>query len=249
MKRNKFFKKRIIHIYIIIFVIAIILLTSLICIFKYNIEGETNMPFNLKKMSIISTAQSDTTQNTEGVWHANIIQKNDFFFTFEKNEKHKKEDIITKIRFENFNITKTNEKGNIEIYRPSNTNNGYTYSEQYLVKESLEYVGGLSTNTEILEINNQGGLIGFSIITKNLGEYIFNKNEILPSDGTMLNKANIVEEDISFKVSFDLIIETDSEHQFKSNITVDLPVENILETGIGKLEDNSLKNVVFKRLK
>ena len=58
-------------------------------------------------------------------------------------------------------------------------------------------------------------MIGFSITSDNLGEYIFSENEKLPSDGRLLAKAGIKEEDINLQISFDLIIETESEHKFK----------------------------------
>ena len=174
------------------------------------------------------------------------VQKNDVFFTIEKNSNYKKEELIKKISFDNFQVTKTNENMAVEIYRPTISASTYNYSEEYKVQR-LEYQGGQSTNTEILQINNQGGLIGFSITSGNLGEYIFSENEKLPSDGRLLAKAGIKSEDINFKISFDLIIETESNHRFKTNILLDLPTGNILEEGVGSLEDTQLENVVFKR--
>ncbi len=247
MKRSSFSKKRIIHTFVLIFILIMIILIALLLMFKYNVEGETNLPFNVAKINIISTAESDLSQDEEGVWHAGILQKNDIFFVIEKNSNYKKEDAIKKVSFENFQVTKTNENMVIEIYRPTETASAYNYSEEYKIQNSLAYLGGQSTNTETLQINNQGGLIGFSITSDNLGEYIFSENEKLPSDGRLLAKAGIKSEDISFKVSFDLVIETESEHKFKSNIVLDLPTGNILEEGVGTLEDTKLENVVFKR--
>ena len=68
--------------------------------FKYHVEGETNLPFEIKKINIISTAESDLSQDEEGIWHAGILQKNDMFFTIEKNSGYKKEELIRKVRFE-----------------------------------------------------------------------------------------------------------------------------------------------------
>lgn len=246
MNLSSFSKKRIIHTFVIIFILVMIILIAGLLMLIYHIEGETNLPFILKKINIISTAESDLNQDEEGVWHAGILQKNDVFFTIEKNSNYKKEELIKKISFENFQITKTNENMIVEIYRPTISASTYNYSEEYKV-QILEYQGGQSTNTEALQINNQGGLIGFSIASDNLGEYIFSENEKLPSDGRLLAKAGIKSEDINFKVSFDLIIETESKHKFKANIVLDLPTGNILEEGVGSLEDTELENVVFKR--
>jgi len=246
MNQSSFSKKRIIHTFVIIFIVIMIMLIASLLMFKYHVEGETNLPFVIKKINIISTAESDLNQDEEGIWHAGILQKNDIFFTIEKNTNYKKEEIIKQISFENFEVTKTNENMVVEIYRPTISASTYNYSEEYKVQR-LDYQGGQSTNTEVLQINNQGGLIGFSITSGNLGEYIFSENEKLPSDGRLLAKAGIKEEDINFKISFDLIIETESDHKFKANIVLDLPTGNILEEGVGSLENTEFENIVFKR--
>ncbi len=248
MKRSSFSKKRIIHTYVVIFVVIMIILIAALLMFKYHVEGETNLPFILKKMNVISTAESDIKQDEEGNWHAGILQKNDIFFTIEKNSEYKKEEAIKRISFENFQVIKTNENMVVEIYRPTTSVSTYNYSEEYKIENTLEYQGGQSTNTEILQVNNQGGLVGFSITSDNLGEYIFSENEQLPSDGRLLKKAGIKSEDINFKISFDLIIETESDHKFKANIVLDLPIGDILQEGVGSLEDTQLTNVVFKRV-
>ena len=246
MNLNSFSKKRIIHTYVVIAIVIMIILIASLLMFKYHVEGEKNLPFVVKKINIISTAESDLNQDEEGIWHAGILQKNDIFFTIEKNSEYKKEDAIKKLSFENFQVVKTNENMVVEIYRPTTSASTYNYSEEYKVQR-LDYQGGQSTNIEVLQINNQGGLIGFSITSGNLGEYIFSENEKLPSDGRLLAKAGIKSEDINFEISFDLIIETESNHKFKANITLDLPTGNILEEGVGSLEDTELQNVIFKR--
>ncbi len=247
MKRSSFSKKRIIHVCVIIFILIMIILTAALFMFKYNVEGEKNLPFNVKKINIVSTAESDLTQDEKEVWHAGMLQKNDVFFVIEKNSNYKKEDAIKKVSFENFQIIKSNENIVVNIYRPTKSVESYNYSDEYKIENSLEYLGGQVTDTETLQINNQGGLIGFSVTSDNLGEYIFDENEKVPSDGTLLAKAGIDSEDINFQISFDLIIETESEHKFRSNIVLDLPTGNILEEGVGTSEDTELKNVIFKR--
>lgn len=249
MKQNSFSKKRIIHMFVIIFILIMIILIAALLMFRYNVEGEKNLPFNITKINIISTAMSTEANYNEedNSWHTNILQKNDISFVIEKNSNYKKEDAIKKVIFENFQITKTNEDMIVNIYRPTKSVTEYNYSDEYNIENSVEYLGGQSTNTEALQINNQGGVIGFSITSDNLGEYVFLQNEKLPGDGTLLAKAGISSEDIQFKLSFDLIIETESNHKFKSNITLDLPTGNILEEGVGTLEDTELTNVIFKR--
>ena len=248
MKKSSFSKKRIIHMCVVAAIAVMIILIAIFLMFKYSVEGETNLPFNLKSINIVSTAESSLNKDKEEVWHAKALQKNDIFFTIEKNSKYRKEDAIKKVSFENFEIIKENEDMVVTIYRPTVSVNSYTYSDEYKIENSIEYIGGQSTNTETLQINNQGGLIGFSITSDNLGEYIFSENEKLPSDGKLLAKAGVKEENMKFKVSFDLIIETESNHKFKANIVLDLPTGNILKDGVGTLEDTELNSVVFKRI-
>ena len=247
MEKNNIFKRRIIHIYILIFIVAIMLMITGVMMLKYNAEGEKNLPFNITKISTLCTAESKLYQREDGSWASNIMQKNNIFFTIQKNENYKKEDSISKIVFSNFVINKENELGTVNVYRPSKENNEYTYSDEYIVLDNLEYEGSTKTNSELLQINNQGGVLGFSIATKDLGVYEVNANEKLASDGTLLKKAGLSLEDVKLSIEFDLIIETEKGNKFKSHLKFDLPTDNILETGISKSEDTELKNVIFKR--
>ena len=84
MKQNSFSKKRIIHICVIISILIMLIVIVSALMLKYHIEGEQNLPFNLSEISIVSTAESDITQNNDGNWNARILQKNDIFFVIEK---------------------------------------------------------------------------------------------------------------------------------------------------------------------
>lgn len=249
MKQNSFYKKRIVHICIIAFIIVMLMLVAGWFMLKYSVEGETNLPFNLKEIDIISTAESNIKQDEEEKWHAGILQKNDIFLVLEKNENYKKTDTIKEINIENFQITKANEEHIITIYRPETASFDYSYKDEYKVDEKIEIKGAQDSNMEILTINNQGGTIGFSITEENLGEYNFSINEKVPSDGKLLAKAGLKTQDISFKVSFDLIIETGNGNKFKTNITLELPTGNILEEGVSTSEDTSLEDIIFKRIR
>ena len=247
MKPSSFKKKRIIHIYVIILILVIIALITAALMFKYHIEGEQNLPFKLKKFNVISTAESDINKDDEGIWYAGILQKNDIYFVIEKNSNYKKDEAIKMISFDNFKVIKANEQMSVNVYKPTTAVGTYNYSDEYKIESSLELLGGMSTNMETLQINNQGGTIGFSVVADNIGEYVFNENEKLPSDGRLIAKAGVEQEKIKFTISFDLIIETESNHRFKSNLILDLPTGNILEDGVGTLEDTEMKDVIFKR--
>lgn len=248
MLNNNSINKKTINMYIFIIFIIIIFIVVGILMLKYHVEGEKNLPFNLTKIGIISTGDTVVTNDTEGNLKAELIAKNNIYFYIDKNPKYNKEEIITKILFDNFVITKTNEKGEVKIYKPSKNDNIYEYSEQYEIKDSLEYNGADVTNTETIEIGNQGGLIGLSIAIRNLGEYTPTKNEKLISDGTLLNKGNVTLEDTQIKASFDITIQTESGNKFKSNIILDLPTGNILQDGVNAIEKTDATQFIFKRI-
>ena len=65
----------------------------------------------------------------------------------------------------------------------------------------------------------------------------------------LLKSANITENDLKSKVNFDVTIDIESGKQYKANITLDLPVENVIEEGTTSTEITDLKDIVFKRSK
>ena len=55
---------------------------------KYSQEGETNMPFNLSEIIVVSSAEGVTkAENPENYkWNLDIMQYNDIYLHIEKNE-------------------------------------------------------------------------------------------------------------------------------------------------------------------
>lgn len=237
-QNDRIIKKPLITIALVI-VIATIIIFSI----RYNVEGEKNLPFIITNIRIISTAQANIIENSQNDF--NIIQTNDFYFYLEKNPKYKEEDSISKVTFENFNIEKLTDKGIINIYKPA-LEIKYLYDDGHKIENSISYNGGLITSLPSLEIGNQGGPIGFSVALEDLGTYTKTDNNIT-YDGTILSKLNLTNEDISFKISFDVIIETLSDKKFKSTLQFDLPMGNIIEDGRAFLDKNNLDDIVFKR--
>jgi len=246
MKITQIFDKRSIHTYILVTVLMIIIAVVCLLMLKYHVEGETNLPFNVTQISVISTAKGIHNNGEDNQWNTYISQKNDIYIKIEKNSEYNKEEIIKKIIFENFQISKEGELGEIEIYKPSGKELEYNYSIETKIGDKIEYLGEQFTDTEVLEINNQGGVIGFSILNRNVGEYVFSENEVIPSDGKLLKMAKLEIKDIKFQVSFDIIIETETGKNFKANVSFELPNEEILEEGIGRT-DMTLSDIVFKR--
>ncbi len=233
--------------YISILIIILILITIFFIMYKYNVEGEAVPPFKISKMIVVSSAKTENLELVDGIYNAEVLQNNDIKISIEKNPEYKKEAIIRKITINNIQINPKETKGNIEIYRPSQGEKLYEYQEQYKISEKIEYIGAQETYTkgEELQISNQGGIIDFSIIVKNLGTITYNENEAIKIDGTLLKQIGIQE--ISYQVNFDLIIELENEIKLKTKITLDLPTGDILNNGIETTETTDMKTV-FKRI-
>ena len=245
MLRNSL-KRRSIGIYTSIVVLILIAIIITFIMYKYHVEGESNMPFEVSEFLVISTAQTTGTIINEESYESNIIQKNDVYISLEKNPEYEKDEIIKKVSFNNFKITKTNEKGITNVYRPAMSEKVYDFSENYIVNNGFEYVGDKVTDTkgEVLTIGNQGGVINFSIATTDLGILTYPKEENLSADGRLLNRIGVTLEDITAKISFDMTIELESGKSFKSNIILEIPTGDILTEGVSK---EHVQNLVFKR--
>ena len=85
---KKIVNKKYFHICMIFTIIVIILFTlGMICL-KYNVEGETNMPFRLSKITVISSSEGIDKENLENKWAFDVNQNNDVFLYIEKNKKN-----------------------------------------------------------------------------------------------------------------------------------------------------------------
>lgn len=240
-------RKKLIKICLCLALFIFFLATIIILVFRYSIEGEKNLPFNLISIKVASTATGNNNETSENYWDLDIIQKNDFYFYFEKNPDYKKEESISKITFENFEFRRTSDKGIVNIYKPNEDLINYHYTDEYKIDNSISYSGALNTNLHALEIGNQNGLIGFSIALTNLGNYTKNDNSDMVYDGTLLSKLDLTMEDISMEVSFDVIIETASNKKFKCTLYFDLPTGNIIEEGRFVLDKSNSPDIIFKR--
>ena len=177
MDRKSFIKK-----YIAIFVVAIIAVVILSIMVKYSVEGETNIPFKISKIMIISTAGGTEKEKSNTKWNLNLLQSNDIYIDIIKNKNYSEEEIIDKIIINNFKVERKPTKGNVNIYRP---NTGiFNNKEEYKIDKELVYVGDEASNLENLKIANQGGLILLRCINENLGDYISDVDEEIRHDGT-----------------------------------------------------------------
>ena len=247
------------------------------------------MPFELSKITIVSTAEgiekskteasnsniensnetnnSDANNNNEekknnnensieqkqeeskenSTWKFDVIQNNDLYFTISKNESYGKEEVIKNVKIDNIQILKKPNVGTNKTYMPNSLEGRrFKYSDEYLVEGELNYKGASKSDEKNLEIGNQGGNFSFSFCNTELGTYESNEETEIKHDASLIEKMGKSEEDLKFKVSFDLSIELEKK-TYITTVTIDLPCENLLSQGKStKIIDNT-SQFIFKR--
>ena len=248
MKLENKKEKKVLRVSIISVVIILVIIIVGLLLLKYQVEGETNMPFKLSKIMVFSTAEGVQLEEPTTKWDMNIMQNNDIYLEITKNKNYKKTEIIDRIVLDNFQINKEPELGNIVIYRPATEENKtFTYSEDMEVNGQLVFEGNEKTNLKNLQIANQGGTIILRYTNKNISTYQSNEDDEVIHDGTLLNKTGINIKQVSTKVSFDITIYLVSEKSYKGTVTLELPAGDITKKGASHIEKKDCTDIVFKR--
>ncbi len=239
--------KQTIKLCVAVFVFAIIILLVVTVMIRYQVEGDKNMPFNLSKVIIISTAEGTETEGKKK-WNFDVYQNNDLYIYLDKNENYVgDEKVIKSVRLENINITKAPNKGEIKVYMPNSVEGRlYSNEEEYLVNGSLEYKGAGESDSKALEVGSNGGNVLIRFSNTGLGTYSSDGDKEIVHDGTLLEKVDVTDEDIKFNISFDLVITVDN-CSYRANLNYTLPCGNIIEEGTSSIEQTDFSNVVFKR--
>lgn len=228
-------------------ILLAIIITGIISI-KYYVEGETNMPFTLSKITIVSTAEGVQNEGAQEKWNLSIFQNNDIYFSIEKNENNKEEELIESICIKNIQVIENPKVGQIKTFMPNSLDGRlFSYTNEYILEEnSLTYKGASKSNSKTLEIGNQGGTAVVCFANTEIGKYISNEDEEIKHDGSLIQKVNVQNEDINFKVAFDIEINL-KDKSYISNIVLDLPCENnLIEQGTSSKEITD--KFVFKRV-
>ena len=240
--------KKVIHLCIIGVIIIGIVFTAIMFILKYDENGETNMPFFISKITVISTVDGQDVETPQAKWDKTINQNNDIYLYVEKNEQYDKTETISSVKLENFKIEKNSNIGEIKLYKQTQDENLLYKNVDENSFENIEFTGAKTSNAKNLEISNQGGIIELRCANNSIGTYKSDEDtEINYSE--LLKKININEEELNVNIYFDLIIKLDSGKSFKAeNIKISIPNENIINEGkVGKEIDYSDK-IVFKRI-
>lgn len=243
MAKNKKYLKLIIT----IIILAVIFFVVGIIVLKYNVEGETNMPFQLSKISIISSSQGIDKETTETKWAFDVCQDNDIYLYIDKNHGYGKTEVIQSVKIDSIQI-ESMVKDNIKIYRPDEREEKAIFTnEEKNQMQTIEYLGDVESNLKQLKISNQGGLIVFRCSNDKLVEYISDEEEEINLQ-ELLKKAEVSKEKLAIKITFDLSIQLQNSKEYKATIHLDLPVGDVIEEGTTSQEIIDTKDFIFKRV-
>lgn len=235
------------HIIMVLFIILAILFVVGVISLKYNVEGEGNLPFYISKISIISNVEGVDVEDEVNKWNLQVNQNNDIYLYIKKNDRYKDTEIIESVKLDNFDIKEKSKVGEIKLLKPDSNIESIIFKNVTENEvDSIEYTGDMESSIKEQKISNQGGLVVFRYTINNIGNYISNDDEEI-NHSNLLNKLNINNDDLKFKVSFDINITLNSGKTYKSNIELELPVNDVVNNGVQSTEYTDFDNIVFKR--
>lgn len=235
------------HIIMVLFIILAILFVVGVISLKYNVEGEGNLPFYISKISIISNVEGVDVEDEVNKWNLQVNQNNDIYLYIKKNDRYKDTEIIESVKLDNFDIKEKSKVGEIKLLKPDSNIESIIFKNVTENEvDSIEYTGDMESSIKEQKISNQGGLVVFRYAINNIGNYISNDDEEI-NHSNLLNKLNINNDDLKFKVSFDINITLNLGKTYKSNIELELPVNDVVNNGVQSTEYTDFDNIVFKR--
>lgn len=243
MKKNLF--KRCLF----IIALAVIFMVVISIMIKYEVEGEKTLPYSISKILLVSTVDGNDLGNNlpENIWNIGVTQVNDLYIYIDQTMET--DAVIKEVKFENFRITEAPQVGKIKLLRPTGEiSNLYSYSEQDFLNSSITYTGGIIDDLKSLEVSNVGGIVGFRFAVEELGVFNSNENIEITYDGKLLSNLGLTVDQIKFKAAFDVIITTSENVSFKGTISIEMPVEKVIEEGSSSREITDFSDVVFKRV-
>ena len=104
------------HIVMIITIIAIIFFVVGILILRYNVEGEKNMPFELTKISVISSSDGISKETVDTRWNFDLYQYNDIYLYIDKNDDYDGTEAISSVLVNNIVVEGQN-SDKVKIYK------------------------------------------------------------------------------------------------------------------------------------
>lgn len=240
--------KKSFHVIVITIIMVTLFFILGITILDYNENGESNMPFNISKISIISTSEGIDKVSEGNKWAFDINQNNDIFVYIKKNDTYGKTETIKNIILDNFQIDKQSEKGEMKIFKPDAESQNLIFTrKEENVQNILQYNGGTESHFKNMQISNQGDKLAFRYSNVNLASYESNEEEEI-NHAELLKKSGITMDDLKGTLSFDISICLDSGKVFKANVKLEMPVGDIIENAQQSVEITDFDDVVFKRV-
>lgn len=239
--------KKIFHIIMIVIMVFVILCVAGILILRYQVEGESNMPFKITKISIVESVEGMENQGSGEKWNLTVNQNNDIYVYIEKNSNYGKTEIIEEVEINNITINKQNQIGELKLYKPVTNEKRMFVNNAENEILNIAYKGELESNIKEQKISNQGGIIAFRYAINNLAQYISESDEQI-DHSQLLKLTNIKKEDLQSNLSFDIIIKLKSGKKYQAIVNLDIPTDEIVEKGTVGKEITELENIVFKRI-
>ena len=241
--------RKMFHLAMVIVIIAVILFLSGIIILRYNVEGETNMPFVLNKISVISQVDGEEKEVTDANNHFafNVFENNDIYVYIQKNENYDKEELIKSVVINNISLETAPQMGITKFYHPEVEEVDMMFKNSAENEtNSIEYIGDIKSDLKNMKISNQGGIVAFRYGIQDITTYETNENEI--QHNQLLSKAQINVDSIKSRLKFDLNISLDSGKMFQTTISLDLPIDDVVSSGVTSKEFTDMDNYIFKRV-
>ena len=239
--------KKIFHIIMIILIVFAILCVAGILVLRYQVVGESNLPFEITKISIVESVEGNAVQGTTEKWNLNVNQNNDIYVYIEKNSNYGKTEIIEEVQINNIVIDKQNEKGELKLYKPVVDEKRMFINTTESEITEIIYKGELESNIKEQKISNQGGIVAFRYGINNLSQYVSETDEQI-DHSQLLKLTNITPEDLQTKLSFDITIKLISGKKYQARIDLDVPTNEIIEKGTVGKDITELDGIIFKRI-
>ena len=240
-------KQKAFHVAIIIIIISVILCVGGMLILKYEVEGESNMPFKITKISIIESVEGLENESAGEKWSFRVNENNDIYIYIEKNFSYGKTEIIDSVEVKNIKANRQKELGELKFYKPVMDEKKMFVNQTENEITDIIYTGELESNIKEQKISNQGGIVAFRYGINNLSQYVSENDELI-NHSQLLKLTNITQEDLQTQLTFDIIKNLKSGKKYQAPISVDIPTDEIIEKGTVGIDITDLKNIIFKRI-
>ena len=234
-------KQKIFHSVIITIIIIAILSVGGMLILRYQVEGESNMPFKISKISIIESVEGVENQGTEEKWNFNVNENNDIYIYLEKNSAYGKTEIIDSVELKDIKAIKEKDIGKIKFYKPVTDEKRMFINQADSEMLGITYKGEMESNIKEQKISNQGGIMAFRYAINNISQYVSQDAEEI-DHAKLLKLTNITEEDLKTTLSFDMIINLNSGKKYQAPISFDIPTDEIIEKGTVGIDKTDLND-------